>query len=119
VVAKQRSLGCVFGLLLGLVLVLALCGCPGWTGVPVLTVTNARNIISTTPEFNRSFASPVVITLEMGRNSMQGTCLASVAFRVNRTSDTVNGMAFFQYWEHEWHLVSLSYGAPPNVTVIQ
>ena len=118
-ILKQRSLGGVLGLLFGLAILGAYIWMSVASRVPALRTANANNIISAAPEFNRSYANPMVTSLEMGRNSMQATCFAIVAFQVNRTSDTVDGSAFFQYWEHEWHLAALSYGVPPNVTVIK
>jgi hypothetical protein len=122
VVSRQRSL-VALGLFSGLALVGLALTAPTWVSwvgrVPALTAADATNIISTTPEFNRSYANLVVTSLDVGRSSMQGTCLTSVVFRINRTSDTVNGRAFFQYWEREWHLVTLYYGVPPNVTVVK
>ena|SRR6202050_609654 len=116
---KRCSLGGILGLLFGLAILGAYIWVSMASRVPALPAANANNIISATPEFNRSYANPVVTSLEMGRNSMQATCLARVSFRVNRTSNTVDGSAFFKYWEHEWHLTALPYGVPPNVTVIK
>jgi hypothetical protein len=118
---SKRSKLPVLGLLSALTVLVtaALVWAFGVSHIPVLAVADAAKIISATPEFNRSYGELDVKGLYMGRNSWEATCLVDVSFKVDRTLDTVNGRAFFQYWDHEWHLTTLYYGTAPNVITVK
>ena len=85
---------------------------------PKLTPNAAVRAIEGSTEFAAAYTDPVVAELWTGSKSMSSYSGAKVTFKAKGTAKTVKGSAWFIHYDKEWHLQSLWYDEPPNVTII-
>jgi hypothetical protein len=87
---------------------------------PDLTPTQAKQIISATPEFNQSRAVVAVSeTTRAGDSMADSLYFAKFTFTSSGATEPIAADAEFQFWNGGWHLQQFSYGERPDIEVVQ
>jgi hypothetical protein len=94
-----------------------------WAGSahsPDLSAAMAAKPISAAPQLEQRGRLVAVVRTERGHDSLNTCCYtAELSIQQNGTADAIPARADFRFYQKQWHLNRISWGDPPNVTIVR